>query len=201
MNKFLPKPVKLGDLKELIKSEEVREVSKSLDSLSLDIEAIPFFIFDDDPMEISDICTSTSHTSSMTSQSEGIHENSLKCLIIENCQTISKAMSRCVRRKGWKVCIMNDGLEGFKMLKKRRWDAVFIDDQMSSISGSTCITQFRKWENDNRLTPQKNVVLVCANSDTTVNSTSFDFVISKKFQASQIISILSAAESQRPSRG
>jgi CheY-like chemotaxis protein len=65
--------------------------------------------------------------------------------------------------KGWKVIIINNGVDCFKLLQVRNWDAVLVDDDLPQLDGVACITTFRHWEAKSRTTSiQKNVFLVCA---------------------------------------
>jgi CheY-like chemotaxis protein len=65
--------------------------------------------------------------------------------------------------KGWKVIIINNGVDCLKLLQVRNWDAVLVDDDLPQLAGVACITTFRHWEAMSRTTSiQKNVFLVCA---------------------------------------
>jgi CheY-like chemotaxis protein len=64
--------------------------------------------------------------------------------------------------KGWKVIIINNGVDCLKLLQVRNWDAVLVDDDLPQLSGIACITTFRHWEAKSRTTSiQKNLFLVC----------------------------------------
>eukprot|EP00977_Amphora_coffeiformis_P002213 scaffold425_cov175-Amphora_coffeaeformis.AAC.72 len=88
---------------------------------------------------------------------------------------------------GWKVVVVNDGNEAFRLLKMRNWDAVLIDDDLPLLNGAACIESFRDWEEENRVNKQRNTFLVCseavpAPTDTSAivqQPTGFDFVLNR----------------------
>lgn len=62
---------------------------------------------------------------------------------------------------GWKVVVVHDGKDAFRLLKMRNWDVVLIDDCLPIISGAKCISKFRLWEEQNRVNKQRNVIMAC----------------------------------------
>lgn len=88
---------------------------------------------------------------------------------------------------GWKVVVVNDGNEAFRLLKMRNWDAVLIDDDLPLLDGASCMESFRGWEEENRVNRQQNTFLVCsetvpAPTDTSAivqQPTGFDFVLNR----------------------
>jgi len=88
---------------------------------------------------------------------------------------------------GWKVVVVNDGNEAFRLLKMRNWDAVLIDDDLPLMDGATCIESFRDWEEENRVNKQRNTFMVCSETvpsptDTSVivqQPTGFDSVLNR----------------------
>jgi len=194
MNKFVQKPLRLQFLKELTGSEELKKVSKALDSLSLDVEVAPYFLFDEDTENNT---ANDSATSSLTSiATDRTNEPKLKCLIIEDSKSITKAISRCVVRRGWRVYVGHNGKEGLRMLMTRPWDLVFIDDHLPILSGSILVSRFRQWETENRANRQNDIFMVSNDCDGDIPP-GFDGVIGKPFRPSQLFSILDAVENKK----
>jgi CheY-like chemotaxis protein len=61
---------------------------------------------------------------------------------------------------GWKVVVVHDGFDSLRLLKMRNWDLVLVDDELTGLDGTECVTMFRKWESENRVNRQKNIFLV-----------------------------------------
>eukprot|EP01083_Nonionella_stella_P265369 898988_1 len=201
MNKFVQKPLRLKYLKELMGSQELQKVSNALDVLALDVKAAPFCLFNDDIYEADE--STKSANSSLASTVNDILDFRMKCLIVEDSRSIRKAMTRIVQRRGWQVCIAQDGKEGLRMLKIRNWDVVFMDDQLPLLSGSACVAIFREWENENRASRQGEVYMVSANCNPNVSSDvppGFDGLIGKPFKPSSLFTVLDAAENRKNSK-
>jgi len=66
---------------------------------------------------------------------------------------------RNLEKEGWsckEVCSSEDAL---RLLKKRNWDAVIIDNNLAPHGGLEIVTLFREWERKNRINRQSNVFL------------------------------------------
>jgi CheY-like chemotaxis protein len=84
------------------------------------------------------------------------------CLIATDTPpTQSNTLRQQLEALGWKVVVTTDGADLLRLLQMRNWDAVLIDDELPQLPGVSCITAFRKWEEQNRVNGQKNIFLVC----------------------------------------
>jgi CheY-like chemotaxis protein len=191
MNKFIPKPLPIKMLKRLVDSEEINEISKKIDLISSDNAYLPHFIDEHSKLDVA-IGESTSSTWSNVSVEFVTVDPT--CLLVEDSTSVSKAMSRCMERKGWKCSLAKDGEEGLRLLKARNWDAVFMDDQLPLLTGVRCISKFREWETINRVARQKNVYLCSADSehDCSSPSSGFDGFFVKPFKPAMLGKVLDA---------
>ena len=65
--------------------------------------------------------------------------------------------------QGWKVTTVQESTMALRLLQARNWDAVLVDDELSSPANhrdSSSIASFREWERQNRVNLQKNVCLL-----------------------------------------
>jgi CheY-like chemotaxis protein len=81
------------------------------------------------------------------------------CLVIEEGGTLLELAKGALEDIGWNVVSANSIDDSTRLLNMRNWDAVFVDDDLSS---SRCITNFREWELTHRVNRQKNVILISA---------------------------------------
>ncbi len=185
MNRFISKPLPMKRLRQLIDSDEISQISKKLDSLGEDDNAQPYFLYVNES-------TTNENAESATSSISGddFLRNEPTCLLVEDSTSIGKAMIRCIQRLKWQIHLAKDGEEALVQLKKRNWDAVFMDDQLPLCTGTACVAKFREWEKKNRVARQMNL-MICSASDFTAGCPpGFDGVISKPFKPSTIASIL-----------
>lgn len=140
MDTFLPKPVTLNTIKQLVHDDKIIQASKFLDEVSEKNSTFKKF-----------------EKMSVLSDSE----TGPFCLIAEASKNISILMSKAAESKGWKAVVVEDGNDALLLLKSRNWNSVFIGDDLPTLAGTRCIEQFRNWEKDNRIAKQKNVVLIC----------------------------------------
>ena len=121
-------------------------------------------------------------------------DGELVCLIAEDSIVCYKAMSKCVEKHGWRTCVVTTGDDALRLLKLRNWDAVFMDDQLPSITGVECIQKFRLWEGENRVARQSNIFMASANHYLHRSiPEGFDGSIGKPFKKSDVCSILDLA--------
>lgn len=60
----------------------------------------------------------------------------------------------------WKAINVEGGEAALRLLQMRNWDAVLLDDELSGLTSSQCVSHFREWEQKNRVSKQKNVVQI-----------------------------------------
>jgi len=194
MDRFIPKPLPLKLLRELVDSEEILEVSNRLDVLNEDAIAVPYFLLVNQKV---DIPPNESATSSISDNFEGTGP---VCLLVEDSVSVNKVMMRCIERQGWQSYLANDGEEGLRLLKTRNWDAVFMDDQLPLLSGSACVKNFREWEAENRVCRQQNLYFCSENCTPNMKPPSgFDGAVGKPFTQSLLASILERANGDKAS--
>jgi CheY-like chemotaxis protein/signal transduction histidine kinase len=150
MDDFKVKPVTMKELKELESSEQLSEVSKRLDKiLGGGDEAV-------ETMETEELKVDLQKGQVVHPQSPS-HEGPL-CLIAEPAH--STVMKEAVEHLGWHAVQVHDGEDALRLLKMRNWDSVFVENEISRLTGTRCIARFREWESDNRVARQNNVFLL-----------------------------------------
>jgi len=192
MNKYIPKPVPLATLRMLIASDEIISMSKSFDQqchIALPQTKRRRFHPDISDDESCSIVSSTDMATRPV------------CLIAEDSIIISKALIRHIETRGWRACAVTSGEDALRLMKIRKWDAVILDDELPLLTGTRCIIQFRKWEAENRITRQTNVIFASANynPDQTILPDGFDSGLGKPFNLEQLYLFLSNAQQRHGS--
>lgn len=101
-------------------------------------------------------------------------------------------MVNCIKRQNWQVFHVQDGKSALDLLKSRTWDAIFMDDQLPNLTGTSCVAMFRDWEEENHMPRQKNLFLCSADvhRDDVLPVPCFDGFLHKPVQMPKLISIL-----------
>lgn len=92
--------------------------------------------------------------------------DNVNCLLATT-EASSKTLQRLssqMRNSGMKATFVHDGDNTLKLLKDRRWAAVFLEEDLSGLSACECISDFRKWEAGRNRKRQENVFLVSSKS-------------------------------------
>lgn len=187
MNKYIPKPVPLSTLRMLSASDEVTAMSKSLDKdCQTSYPKAKRRRFHPDISD--DDCSSIVSSADLATRPV--------CLIAEDSVIISKALIRHIETRGWRACAVTSGEDALRLMKIRKWDAIILDDELPLLTGTRCIVQFRKWEAENRVTRQENVIFASANYDPerTILPDGFDLGLGKPFNLEQLYKFLSKAQ-------
>jgi CheY-like chemotaxis protein len=165
MNACYPKPITIKTITDLEKSSEAVMRTRQLNELESTMG--PTSVVDSKQPAI-DFQSSMYGNSSATviNQVTGqLREPAIPapvCLIATDVQAMqTNLLTQQLESMGWKAVVVNDGADCLRLLQMRNWDAVFIDDDLPQLSGASCITEFRKWEEHTRVIGQKNVFLVC----------------------------------------
>mmetsp|Transcript_23736 Transcript_23736/g.34605 ORF Transcript_23736/g.34605 Transcript_23736/m.34605 type:complete len:962 (-) Transcript_23736:631-3516(-) len=158
MNCFMTKPVSLKSLKGLPDRSEVRAVSAALDKK---FESDNMQVYDEIPEIVSNVRQQEQNLSKPPSSNSDYSVP--VCLVADDSKTVAKLLVRVIESRGWKVSMVHNGEDALRLLKMRNWDAVFLDDQMPCLTGMRCVDRFRKWEAQNRVARQNNILLLSAN--------------------------------------
>ena len=62
----------------------------------------------------------------------------------------------------WSMTIRRGSDECMNSLKSQNWDAVLVSSHLSPVSASKTISCFRRWESQNRVKRQSNLILMCS---------------------------------------
>ena len=68
----------------------------------------------------------------------------MKILIIDDNESITKALSRLLSLKGHDCIVSNDGRNGLTMIQKEQFDTVFLDIAMPDFSGLDVVEELSK---------------------------------------------------------
>lgn len=83
----------------------------------------------------------------------------MKILIIDDNQDITEMLSRYLSVKGFDCVTTNDGLNGLNLIKKERYDTVFLDISMPNFGGMDVIAALEK---ENMLKDQRIVIFTAS---------------------------------------
>lgn len=198
MNDFRGKPVTMKHLQELEKSEPLVEVSKMLDTvLTLEGTCPDIEIASTDVGSV-DSADSEQYLANVSSAQRGTDDGPV-CLIAEPASNI--VMKDAVERLGWRAVHVHDGEDALRLMKMRNWDAVFVENEISRLTGTGCVARFREWESENRVARQINVFLLSTDfvpspveSVSAVYPSGFDGALGKPILVKDLTFLLQCAE-------
>lgn len=122
----------------------------------------------------------------------------LFCSYLLDLKDTEPALHLCKRiaeTNGWRTVVEThgDGEDALRLLKLRDWDAAFIDNDLSTFSGTTCLVRFRDWEKLVRANQQKDIYIMSDTYSTVALPTGFDGVLMKPLDPTQLLHILGTA--------
>lgn len=141
----------------------------------------------------------SSHSSISSSTPSTFTKHS--CLIVsKESDPTMQCLQRIVEKNGWRAVVVKhgDGEDALRLLKLRKWDMVFIDNDLPIFSGTNCLARFRDWEKRSRTVEQKNVFII---ADTHNDHVGVDGVLTKPLEPSHVLDILQSATSCRRDPG
>jgi CheY-like chemotaxis protein/signal transduction histidine kinase len=165
MDDYKPKPVTYKQLDELLKSEVLKVVGERLDEIAAE------------RVVMSDGNGKGGHSVHATNCQVGSTESTSDCIVDPNDVSSSNSAihfcliaaeeetsdtlsaEKAAENKGWKTVVVHSGEDALRLLKMRNWDAVLLDENLPMLGSSQCIARFREWEEKNRVTRQRNVLL------------------------------------------
>jgi len=80
-------------------------------------------------------------------------------LLVDDQNSILTQYRRLLFHTGWPIYTARNGIEALNLMKLRMFEVVFMDLQMPKMSGTECVSKFRKWESINRNSRQRIVAL------------------------------------------
>jgi CheY-like chemotaxis protein/GAF domain-containing protein len=180
MDEFRPKPITYKQLTNLKNGNEFNRVSVELDNLEHEIESLKRRKVDPAPSP------------------HPLEADQKVCLIVAGSSAISKLAELATNNTSWKVVFVTDGVSALGLLKMRNWDAVLVDDELTS---SRCMAIFREWEKTHRVNRQNNVILLSGNyipsgqdgSSSFQVPTAFDDALGKPIQLTALKALLEKA--------
>lgn len=194
MDRFMGKPVPLKSLKDLAHCKPVMEASAFLDHK---------FKKTCDAMEAASKLAearsdgeSKSSGSSLSSATTTFAKHS--CLIVaKETDPALQLLQRIVEKNGWRAVVVKhgDGEDALRLLKLRKWDTVFIDNDLPVFSGTNCLVRFRDWEkrSRSRAVQQKNIFIMSDTFSPAALPSGFDGVLIKPVDLAQVLQILESA--------
>ena len=160
MNAFLPKPITIKTLSDLECSSEVVQRTRQLDEFE---RTAAQNYFDANGLREQNIPVSIPPSHQHVPPPRQNTTSQLSCLVAADVVSAqSNPLPQQLESMGWNVAIVHDGIDCLELLKLQQWAAVLIEDNLTQLSGLTCISTFRKWEEIYAVTDrQKNVFYVC----------------------------------------
>lgn len=189
MDGYYSKPLALKILKEIAVSERVQENRKVIDEKHQERLNQRSTTCKMQDSEIDDGSNASISSSSCNDKSAPL------CLIAEDSTSIRQTMAKCISLNGWRSTIVNNGEDALQLLKKRSYDAVFLDDNMAS-----CILKFREWEAENRVARQRCVYLISGSYSPKKHSIlphGFDGALGKPVKVKELSDLLETAGKSR----
>lgn len=177
MDDFKHKPIGIKTLTEINESESVRRCSRQLDELegmtpvpSVASASRRFRIVPppahQDGEELSEArkrdsddeeSVSDNSATAKRARTTSISTSERLCLIAASMSgSVGVDVLNRLESHGWRYSVVNDGAEALEMMKKRNWDAILLENELTPISGIVCMNRFREWEHGNRVNRQKN---------------------------------------------
>lgn len=150
MDRFMGKPVPLKSLTDLAKCKPVMDASVYLDmrfKKSCDaLEAASKLA--EEMAARSDEERSKSSRSSVSSSFANTFTKHVCLIVAKETEPALQYIKRIAEKNGWRVVVEahGDGEDALRLLKLRKWDAVFIDNDLAKLSGTNCLVRFREWE-------------------------------------------------------
>ena len=189
MDGYYSKPLALKILKQIASSERVQANRKVLDEKHQE----KLFHKTTTKMQGSEIDDGSNASISSSSCND---KPTPLCLVAEDSQSIRQTMVKCISMNGWRSILVNNGEDALELMKKRSYDAVFLDDNMAKMSGTTCVHEFREWEAKNRVARQRCVYLISGSYTPKKHSIlppGFDGAIGKPIKSQELSDLLDAA--------
>ena len=116
-----------------------------------------------------------------------------RVLVAEDVETSQKIAQEILQMLGFEVDIAADGEQAFEMLKKDRYDLIFMDCQMPIMDGFTSTTKIREFEEANHLPPVPIVALTAGigrEDQIRCEKAGMNNYLAKPFTISQISGVL-----------
>ncbi len=118
------------------------------------------------------------------------HKYPLNILLAEDHIVNQKVITKIFDRLGYKIAIVNDGLKAVQILKKQKFDVIFMDVQMPKMNGLDATIEIRK-------THQKNDLLIVAMTANVMEedkkacfTAGMDYFIAKPIKIETLLEIL-----------
>jgi len=84
----------------------------------------------------------------------------MKILVVDDNKSITSALEKYFKIKGFEVRICNDGRDGLELIQNDKWDTILLDLSMPECSGLDIIDKLEK----NNVLKDKNIFLFTASS-------------------------------------
>jgi CheY-like chemotaxis protein len=152
LDDFKSKPVTIKMLKELSESQPVSAISQRLDAL---VSCSNLFSGE------AGAVSGTEKTIISSQPSSDGSENPVPVCLIASLD-FGDSTATIFESNGWKCEVARDCVGAMKLLKRRNWDAVLLDEDLLPTSASHCTTEFRRWETGNRVNRQMNLFILCS---------------------------------------
>jgi CheY-like chemotaxis protein len=201
MDDFKPKPVTYKQIEEMQESEELKIVGAQLDEIAA--QGAVMDSEEDEKVAPSETPRQSAAKLDADQTEKSTTTSTHVCLIAaESGSSDTMIAEKVAKKKGWETVVVQNGEDALRLLKTRNWDAVLLDEDLPVLSCSQCVSRFREWEDLNRVTRQKNVVLVstsCVSMTSGSNSMvqlpfGFDCSLGKPVRIIQLELLLNGAE-------
>ena len=152
MDAYRSKPVSLEHLKQLHQRAHLLAISGTVDRIDTEVH--------NEINTLDGVHSIERLQNGLNESFDKLDERSEKvCMIASDQPSISK-IKKILSAQSWKTVYVSNGEDALCLLKTRNWGAVLIDSELEGLSSIPRITEFRKWEQNNRIHRQNNVLLM-----------------------------------------
>ncbi len=88
----------------------------------------------------------------------------LSILVVEDNELNQKVITFSLRKLDCEVKVANNGLEGYELFKKHKFDVVLMDIMMPVMDGFESTKNIRKYEKEQGVNSPANIIAVTANT-------------------------------------
>jgi len=120
--------------------------------------------------------------------------NNMKILIVDDNKTITEMLTKFLTVKGYDCVSSNDGRNGVNLMKKEKYDTVFLDMSMPDFGGKDVIDALEK---ENLLKDQRIIIFTASSIsneeiDELIKKDGVDSCLRKPVQLTELIATIEA---------
>jgi CheY-like chemotaxis protein len=116
-------------------------------------------------------------------------DGSLEILVVDDSEESRVLVRAFLKASGHRLIQAENGLEGLRLLKERRFDLALVDIEMPELDGRELVTKFREWEVERGL---ERTYLVALTAHQEFHFEGFDKSLSKPMKKAELLNVVSS---------